>query len=113
MKSKLLAVLLLVCMFALVGTAYADHDGRWVREEAARRQMTLITINQAREIASKSFASGNVRIKEIELENEADDYPNDIHFRPTYQFELVHNGIEYDVDIDAATGEVLKLKRDD
>ena len=57
--------------------------------------------------------SGNVRIKEIELENEADDYPNDIYFRPVYQIELVNNGVEYDVDVDAVTGEVLKLKRDD
>ena len=110
MKRK--AIALMLVMFAVVAAYAGHHDERYVREEAARINMKLLTVTQAEEIAAKSFDSGNVRIKEVELEDEADDYPNDIYFRPVYQIEVVNNGIEYDLDIDAVTGEVLKLRRD-
>ena len=61
----------------------------------------------------KRLNSDNARVKEIELENEADDYPNGTNFRPVYQFECISGHDEYDIDIDAVTGEILKFKRDD
>ena len=107
---KIFALLILVLI--LTGCAYADDD-RYVREEAARQGMKLITVERVREIASARLDSKNVRFKEIELDNEADDYPNGSYFRPIYQVECFANGKEYDIDVDAVTGEILKFKLDD
>ncbi|MBQ7501400.1 PepSY domain-containing protein [bacterium] len=114
----LFAIMLLTfcCAGAISTAAYADddHEGYYVREEAARRNIRLISIEQAKRIASQRIGSGNLRFKEIELENEADDYPSPDYFRPVYKIECVTSSFrEYDVDIDAVTGQVLKCKYDD
>lgn len=112
MKKRICALIAVVLMFASVGQVLAK-DGRYVREEAARRDMKLLTIEQAKDIAAKRLGSANVRFKDFDLDNEADDYPNGSDFRPVYEFECLSGGREYDFEIDAVTGEVLKFKLDD
>ena len=110
MMKKIFALLLLVLV--ITGCAYAD-ESNFVREEASRRNMKLITLERVRAISSEKIGAKNVSFKEIELDNEADDYPNGTNFRPIYQVECFANGNEYDIDIDAVTGEILKFKLDD
>ena len=113
MSKKFFAVIIFALVLGIfAGAAFADDD-YYIREEAGRRNIHLISIEQARSIASQRLHSNNVRFKEIELDNEADEYPNSANFRPVYQIECYANGQEYDIDIDAVTGEVLKFKRDD
>ena len=81
MKKRICALIAVVLMFASVGQVLAK-DGRYVREEAARRDMKLLTIEQAKDIAAKRLGSANVRFKDFDLDNEADDYPNGSDFRP-------------------------------
>ena len=114
---KLCAVLAAVMLLAMCGSAFAlrhmDREEKYVRDEAARRGMKLLTVVEVREIAAKQFEAGNVSVKEVELEDEWDDYPNADRFRPVYKVECYVGRDEYDIDIDAVTGKVLKLKLDD
>lgn len=119
MKNKCLLMIMLLA-FAVIGgmscAAYADddHDGYFVREEAARRHIHLISIDQAKRIAAQRIGSSNLRFKDIDLENEADDYPSPDYFRPVYKLECVTSSYrEYEIDIDAVTGQVLKCRYDD
>ena len=50
---KLCALLAVIIVLGICGGAFADHEEQYVREEAARRNITLITIEQARDIAVK------------------------------------------------------------
>ena len=101
---------MVLCMFS--GQALAK-DGYNVPKEAERRGIKLITIEQAQQIAIERLGSDKVRFKDMDLDNEADDYPNGTNFRPVYEFECVSNGQEYDFEIDAVTGDILKFKLDD
>ena len=112
MKIKfLVAVVMLLGILSC--QAFCHDDEHFVIEEASRRNLELITAQQAKDIAAKRLDSNNVRFKDVELDNEADDYQNSTGFRPVWQLEAVSNGQEYDFDIDAVTGEILKFKRDD
>ena len=119
MKNKLfvvavvLSVLGFFCNVATVTFADDDHEGYYVREEAARRNMPLISIEHAKRIAADRIGSSHVRFKDIDLEDEADDYYSRDGFRPVWKLECVSRGTEYDIDIDAVTGRVLKFKIDD
>ena len=108
---KIFCVLLAVLVIAGIASAH-DREGRYVREEASRRGMKLIPQSQVQGIAEKRIG-GTVRLKEIELDDEADDYPNGTDFRPVYSLEAVSGGQEYDIELDAVTGEILKFKLDD
>ena len=66
---KLYALFAAVIVLAFCGGAFADREEQFVREEAARRNITLLTVEQARDIAIKQFTSGNVRVKDIDLED--------------------------------------------
>ena len=114
MKIKLYALYALAVLLVISGAAFSgERESRYVREESARRNIALITESQAEEIALKRLNLDNARVKEIDLDNEADDYPNGTDFRPVYQIECAAGFDEYDVDVDAVTGEILKFKRDD
>ena len=114
MKRKLLALVMFIAIIGVCAVSYAhDNDYRYTVEEAARRNIKLITEQQAKDIAAKKLAAQNVTFKEIDLDNEADDYPGVNNFRPVYSLECIANGQEYDFDIDAVTGEILKFKLDD
>ena len=112
MKRKLFVLMLASLLLALAAQAFAD-DGYYVREEASRRGMKLISTEEVRSIASKHIGASNISFKDFDLDNEAHDYPNGSDFRPVYEFECYANGREYDCKIDAVTGEILKFKLDD
>ncbi|MGT2665956.1 PepSY domain-containing protein [Streptococcus rifensis] len=63
-----------------------------------------LSIDQVKEIVSKSTQASNLVFTEIELSQEKDDYNN----RLIYDITAYADGIAYDLDIDATTGEVLK-----
>lgn len=112
MRKKLCIILAFVMAIVISGFAYAD-DTQYVLEEAARRDMKIITYDQAKEIALQRVKRENARVKEIDLDNEADDYPDGTDFRPVYQIECISGYDKFEVDIDAVTGQVLKFKLDD
>ncbi len=109
---KILCALLIVA--ALSGVALAhEHEERFVREEASRRNITLITLEEAKRIASERIHERGVRFKDADLEDEDDYYRGRNDFRPVWSLEAVAGGQEYDIDVDAVTGEILKFKLDD
>jgi len=62
-----------------------------------------ISYERAKEIALATVGGGTV--KEIELDRE--------NGRLVYEVEVKYNGREYEIDIDAITGEIVKYKIDD
>lgn len=62
-----------------------------------------VSYERAKEIALAKVGGGTV--KEIELDHE--------NGRLVYEVEVKYNGMEYEMEIDAATGEILKYKIDD
>lgn len=63
----------------------------------------LIGLNQAREIALNRVGGGI--IEKIELDEEDDRF--------IYEVELDFDGVEYELEIDAYTGEILSFEKDD
>lgn len=110
---KVLCALCVVLVLCFCGQALADREEQYVREESARRNITLIAPERAESIALDRIGKDGVRVKDLELEEESDDYPNGTNFRPVYKIECVSGRDEYDVVIDAVTGEILKFKLDD
>ncbi|MBQ7216338.1 MAG: PepSY domain-containing protein [Synergistaceae bacterium] len=90
-----------------------DRESQYVRQEAERRNIQLISTSEAEDIAAGRIRSGSITFKEIELEDEHDDYPNSERFRPVYKIECYSGRDEYDIEIDAVTGKILKFKLDD
>ena len=113
MRRKLCIVLAFVMAILISRFAFADNDTQYVLEEAVRRDMKIITYDQAKEIALQRVKKENTRVKEIDLDNEADDYPDGTNFRPVYQIECISGYDKFEVDIDAVTGQVLKFRLDD
>ncbi|MBQ7578230.1 MAG: PepSY domain-containing protein [Synergistaceae bacterium] len=113
MSKKFFAVILFVLVLGIfAGAAFADSEHN-VRAEALGRKINLITVEQAKTIAAEKLNAKDVTFKFVDLDNEIKDYPNGSDFRPVYEMECFVNGQEYDVDVDAVTGEVLKCKLDD
>lgn len=113
MKKILCAVLVVVMAFAGIAYAHDGHEEKYVREEAARRDMKLISRAEAERIAAEKINESGVRFKDADLEDEDDYHHSRTDFRPIWSLEAVSNGQEYDIDIDAQTGEILKFKLDD
>ena len=109
---KILCALLIVA--ALSGAAFSQGYNKeaYVREEAAKRNMKLITVKEVQRIAIERVGKPGVTFKEIELEDEDDYYTAKGDFKPVWTLEAVAGGQEYEIDIDAVTGEVLKFKLD-
>lgn len=112
MKKVLCAVILVIV--ALSGAAFSQgyNEETYVREEAAKRNMKLITLKEVQRIAIERVGKPGVTFKEIELEDEDDYYTAKGDFKPVWTLEAVAGGQEYEIDIDAVTGEVLKFKLD-
>ena len=109
---KLVCSLLIVALMS--GISFADRrEERYVREEASRRGITLITEEEAVRIACERAGSKDARVKDVDLEDEDDYYRSRDDFRPVWSVELRDGRDEYDVDVDAVTGEILKFKLDD
>lgn len=62
-----------------------------------------VTEQQAREIALARVGGGTV----TEVERDRDDN------RPVWEVEIKWNGVEYDIDIDRETAEILEFDQDD
>ena len=92
---------------------FADREERHVRDESAKRGIKLLSVAEAKAIAAKRLGSKNISYKEVELEEESGDYPNAENFRPVYKIECYAGRDEYDIVVDAVTGQVLKFKLDD
>lgn len=83
--------------------ALADDDDLY-EIEAATKQFGLISMDDAK---AKALSARPGMIKDVELENRKYSKGWD------YEFEIVDaDGKEWDVDIDAKTGEVVKNRRD-
>ena len=85
----------------------ASGQGKTASEIAAGAQTSYsaeakISYEQAKEIALAKVGGGTV--KEIDLDYE--------HGVLVYEVEVKYNDVEYDVDVNAATGEVVKFRSD-
>ena len=111
MKKILCALLVVV---TLSGAAFSQgyEEETYVREEAAKRNMKLITVKEVQRIAIERVGKPGVTFKEIELEDEDDYYTAKGDFKPVWTLEAIAGGQQYEIDIDAVTGEVLKFKLD-
>lgn len=111
MKKILCALLVVV---TLSGAAFSQgyEEETYVREEAAKRNMKLITVKEVQRIAIERVGKPGVTFREIELEDEDDYYTAKGDFKPVWTLEAVAGSQQYDIDIDAVTGEVLKFKLD-
>ena len=115
---KIICVILAV--LALSGTAlahsmnYPDREEQFIREEASKRGMKLISPEEAVRIAKERIGGQNVRIKDVDLEDEDDYYyMAGTNFYPVWSIEAVSGRDEYDIHVDAVTGKILKFKIDD
>ena len=79
-----------------------DRD-RLDDEDDRSSQNDFIGIERAKEIALNRIGGGY--IEEIELDEDEG--------RWIYEIEALYNGVEYELEIDAYTGEILKFERDD
>lgn len=101
MKKKILNIMLLgILVFGITGTANA------AKKQGRNKSVKTVTgnyigINKAKSIALKRVPGANSsHVTKIELDRE--------HGRMVYEGEIYYKGLEYDFDIDAVTGEVLK-----
>lgn len=85
------------------------------KQTKSQKHLSLITAKEAKEIAlnhERIKNSNDVVIRDIDLETKT-IFKNNIHMkRPVYDIELLKDAIEYEIHIDAQTGEVLKVKQD-
>ena len=114
-KFKLFALLL---VFVLLGTStevlaagrrrirHRPH-GEYSRRE---KEVELITPEEAKHVVRKQLGTRHVRFfGEPELSNKVRDYPAHSGYRPVYEMRCEAEGSKYLVDVDAITGQVLKL----
>lgn len=87
---------------AMTSAAFADRDDLREMQQKAEA-FDLISVDQAKDIATKTKPG---YVDDVDLEGTGMGYK--------YEVEVADkNGIEWDIDIDAKTGEVLNVKRDD
>lgn len=125
-----------VIVMSAIGTggSYAYHvqkeaaRAELIRQQASEQHMTLISEDEAKDIAIKAIGkdAGDVYFTETKLKNKAKNKHHARHttndtttngtetaFRPVYDFECYVGMVEYEIHIDAVTGQVLKLEVDD
>ena len=101
MKKKILSIALLGIMVLGVSvTANAKSRNKYNRNIASN---SYIGVNRAMNIALKKVPGANSsHMKEIHLDRE--------NGRMVYEGEIYYNGQEYEFDIDAVTGDIVKWK---
>lgn len=96
-----------VAALGITGTALASDDDGGRASQAtslpAATAATQIGPERAAEIALERVGGGEV----VEIERERE------HGRPVWDIEIVKDGVEYELDIDRETGEIIKVERDD
>ena len=102
MKNKNLKLVVLgLAMFGVLGFAYRENSNKVSQYAVNSTNSQVITESRAKAIALKEVPGANEsNIVEMELDRD--------HGRMVYEGEIYYKGLEYDFDIDAATGEVLK-----
>ena len=121
-KKFLVGLGLSAFMLGIGGVTHADSlkerqakeiEQRLVLNQASKNGLKLISSEEAKEIAIKTaeINSTEVQYIKVKLEQE-DDYKivKGKKIQYVYEVEFLHNGFEYDFDIDAETKEVLKSK---
>ena len=121
-KKFLVGLGLSAFILGIGGATYADSlkerqvkeiEQRLVLNQASKNGLKLISSEEAKEIAIKTaeINSTEVQYIKVKLEQE-DDYKiiKGKKIQYVYEVEFLHNGFEYDFDIDAETKEVLKSK---
>ncbi|MBF4806139.1 MAG: PepSY domain-containing protein [Pseudoleptotrichia goodfellowii] len=102
MKNKNLKLVVLgLAMFGVLGFAYRENSNKVSQYAVNSTNSQVITESRAKAIALKEVPGANSsHVTKIELDRE--------HGRMVYEGEIYYKGLEYDFDIDAVTGEVLK-----
>ena len=103
MKKKILSIALLGIMILGVSVAVnAKSRNKYNRDIASN---SYIGVNRAMNIALKKVpGASNSHVKKIHLDRE--------NGRMVYEGEIYYNGQEYEFDIDAVTGDIVKWKVD-
>ena len=104
MKKKILSIALLGIMVLGVSvTANAKSKHKYNRNVSSN---SYIGVNRAMNIALKKVpGASNSHVKKINLDRE--------NGRMVYEGEIYYNGQEYEFDIDAITGDIVKWKVDE
>ena len=123
-KKVLMGLGLSVFMFGIGGMTYADSlkerqakeiEQRLILNQVSKNGLKLISSDEAKDIALKTaeISPKDVQYIIVKLEQE-DDYKISKGKRVAYVYEVefLHNGFEYEFDIDAETKDVLKSKVD-
>lgn len=121
-KKFLVGLGLSAFMLGIGGVTYADSlkerqakeiKQRLVLNQASKNGLKLISSEEAKEVAIKTAEINPTEVQyiKVKLEQE-DDYKivKGKKIQYVYEVEFLHNGFEYDFDIDAETKEVLKSK---
>ncbi|CBA08079.1 TPA: PepSY domain-containing protein [Neisseria meningitidis] len=99
---RLLLTAAATALLGISAPALAHHDGHGDDDHGHSKQDKIISRAQAEKAA---WARVGGKITDIDLEH--DDG------RPHYDVEIVKNGQEYKVVVDARTGRVISSRRDD
>ena len=104
MKRKILSMLLLgIMVLGVAGTANAGKKNKYNGTGVSTRNNSYIGVNKAIAIALKKVPGANQsHVYDVHLDRE--------NGRMVYEGEIYYNGWEYEFDIDAVTGEIVKWK---
>ena len=81
-----------------------DYDERYTQKD---RRSPYISREKAEEIA---LAQANVKAADARFDDREFDFENGRNGRKVYELEFTENGIEYEMDIDALTGKVIRAE---
>lgn len=104
MKRKILSMVLLgIMVLGVSGIANAGKKNKYYGTGASTRNNSYIGVNKAIAIALKKVPGANQsHVYDVHLDRE--------NGRMVYEGEIYYNGWEYEFDIDAVTGEIVKWK---
>ena len=104
MKRKILSVVLLgIMVLGVSGTANAKSKKKYLKTNVSTKNNSYIGVNKATAIALKKVPGANQsHVYDVHLDRE--------NGRMVYEGEIYYNGWEYEFDIDAVTGEIIKWK---
>ena len=104
MKRKILSMILLGTMvLGISGTVNAKSRKNYYNSTVSAKNNSYIGVNKAIKIALKKVPGANQsHVADVHLDRE--------HGRMVYEGEIYYNGMEYEFDIDAVTGEIVKWK---
>lgn len=123
-KKFLVGLGLSVFMLGIGGVTYADSlkekqakeiEQRLILNKVSKSGLNLISSDEAKDIALKTAEVNPKKVQYIKAKlEEEDDYKivKGKRVNYVYEVEFLHNGFEYEFDIDAETKEVIKIKVD-